>query len=332
LAVALRALLVLGLLLATNLHGLYTVFSGHPTLQKIFAYLFSWPLRPGVAIGILAFVAAYLCVRPTEKPLTRPKRAGYVAVFGMLCIAEIFSIGYYGSKAEQEQKDANNSQIEGFKTIAGGIDASNKRSAEQFSATMDKFGETINTETGGDTFCYVDFSFTAQWENGKQTTKGFWELIAMRVGKYPLRDISVTIFDNIKSRTVFGALRKRDTNNFTNQALDKIQGEMQQAQQASETNMMIGDFAIDSKILSSYEMSDGDVQEFDVLVRSFNMQMLIERVVLRRTNDHWTKAILVELPRKTPWTKIDRDFPRRADGHLDVNWPRLVKGRNVWDH
>jgi len=146
----------------------------------------------------------------------------------------------------------------------------------------------------------------------------------------------MTINDHTKYGAVMSALRNQDTHNFAIAADDKVFDEMQQAERGATTNVPVGDFAIERKSLGGYPVNEGDVQEFDVLVRTFNNPTLIERVELKRTREHWAKAILVELPPNEQrkgrlWTRIDADFPRK-DGHLDVNWPRPVKGRASWDH
>ena len=67
-------------------------------------------------------------------------------------------------------------------------------------------------------------------------------------------------------------------------------------------------------------MTEGDVQSFDVIIRSFNRSPSIERVSIRNISGHWRKAILVELyDKKKPrtWTTVDKEFPR-INGHLDV--------------
>lgn len=149
-----------------------------------------------------------------------------------------------------------------------------------------------------------------------------------------MREVSVTITDSTKFGITMNDLRKRDTHNFTVltfPAGDMVSEEMREAEQASTTTLQVGNFAFERKFLGGYPLNDGDTQDFDVLVRSFN-KVFIERVELKRTNGHWSKAIMVEVPSKYNdyWTKIDKDFPRK-EGHLDVNWPRRVVGRDYWD-
>jgi hypothetical protein len=113
--------------------------------------------------------------------------------------------------------------------------------------------------------------------------------------------------------------------------MERFLDETREAEQASTSSLQVGNFAVAKKSLGAYPMNDGDTQEFDVLIRSFNSQFWIERVKLTRVNNHWAKALFLEHEGKPVKVLVDKDFPRK-DGHLDVNWPRLVKGRDKWDH
>jgi hypothetical protein len=101
----------------------------------------------------------------------------------------------------------------GLMTAINGLDSVIGQNQEHFQQTMTKVEDAINTETGGDAFCYIDFTFQPQWENGKPLLKGFIWLDAIRVGKYPLHEVSATLMDHIKSASIMNAMRKRDLQN-----------------------------------------------------------------------------------------------------------------------
>lgn len=142
----------------------------------------------------------------------------------------------------------------------------------------------------------------------------------------------MTFDDHIKYGSAINDLRKRDTRNST-EAGEKLLEELRQAGQTNTTTLEVGNFSTASKFLGSYPIKGGDTEEFEVLIRSFNRPTLTERVNMKVVNNHWSKALIVELPtnKNHAWTKIDKDFPR-INGHLDVNWPRPVQGRAEWDH
>lgn len=291
----------------------------------------SYQFAPGWAVAILAVVAVVMTVRADH--YTKTEQVIWVLVALSLMVVEIRAITRDRNVAETQRRVFEQQLQDRFQQTANSLGAVIRESDAHFDATIGKIGQAINTETGGDTFCYLDMTFSPIWENGKETTRGYLRLEAVRVGKYPLRDVSITIDDHIKFGTVMNDLRKRDTHNFTTDANDKVLEEMEQAGRASRVTIQVGNFAVGSKALGGYPINDSDVQEFDVLIRLFNLQTFIERITMRRTNGHWSKAILLELPQKKGhlWTKIDKTFPTK-DGHLEVGWPRPTKGRADWDH
>jgi hypothetical protein len=284
-------------------------------------------------LALLGVLVPWL-FRPPDK-MSRGEKAFWALLMMGFLLLELRTLYLDRDEHDREQAHTECERLESFKQIAKGIEDSNEINRKQFSATMIKFREAIDTETGGDSFCYLDFFSDPIWYEGVAKDTGLISLVAVRVGKYPLRDISVTVSDPIRFATIMDKLRVRDagiSTTFTTH--DRTLQQMMEAVETSPITYQVGDFATDTKFVIKTAMNPGDVQEFEVLVRSFNTQMVIERFKMKRVNGHWAKAILVEIPRKlnSDWTKIDADFPRRADGHLDVNWPRDTKGRDKWDH
>jgi hypothetical protein len=214
-----------------------------------------------------------------------------------------------------------------------GLETVINQSNAQYRGTIGKINEAISTETGGDTFCYLAFDDWITWENGKPQPQKAFSLDLERVGKYPLRDLSLIVDDHVKNSLMMNQFIKQGIQNHTAPSNEKIFAEMDQARNASEITIQIGDFGMEHKWLGVYPANGQDREEFDVLFRAFNSNGWIERASLSRINGKWKRAVLVELydQRRDKWTKIDKDYPRK-DGHLDVNWPRPVKGRAKRDH
>jgi hypothetical protein len=292
----------------------------------------NWYPPVGMFIAVLAAVSVIVPWLGGDK-LGRGWKIFWSFLFVALVGLELRSIKLDAKQRDRDQARAECEQLEGFKETANGIEASNQLSRDQFVATMKRFEDTINTETGGNTFCYTDFSVLPMLEDGKPTGKANVWLDAVKVGNYPLRDVNVTLFDQTKNSRIFLEMRKEDTKNFTIQAGEKVFEEMREAERQSTTVIDVGGFATGHKSLGAYALTEGDSQNFDVFIRLFNRPSMIERVSLRQTGGHWFKAILVEVPEAKDhyWATIDRDFPRK-NGHLDVAWPRLANGRDGWDH
>jgi hypothetical protein len=224
-----------------------------------------WYPPVGMFIAVLAGISVIVPWFGGEK-LGRRWKVFWSFLFVVLVGLELRSIKLDGRQRDRDQAHAECEQLEGFKETANRIETSNQLSRDQFAATMKRFEDTINTETGGNTFCYIDFDVLPVMENDKQTGTNLW-LSAVRVGEYPVRGANVSIFDHVKNSQLFSEMRKRDTNNFTIQADDKIFEEMREANQQSSTTVEVGNFATDSKSIGGFPMYKGDTQEFDVLLQ-----------------------------------------------------------------
>jgi hypothetical protein len=105
---------------------------------------------------------------------------------------------------------------------------------------------------------------------------------------------------------------------------------MQQTQ-VQNLRQSIPDLAKPRVPMGGYQLVGGDQQSFDIMFRAFNGDW-IERLELRRVNGKWMRALLVETEQKVRpyFWRIDTDYPR-VNGHLDVFWPKPVKGKPVWE-
>ena len=205
------------------------------------------------------------------------------------------------------QKLLNHSDLEFAKTMA------------RSDAIMSGVADSIKTQTGGSSFCYIDFE-QALYDVGGMTV--------IRIGKYPLRDVSAQIMDEAKTRLAVQNFYQSHPPSRDEAFADQIFA----IQRASEVMQPVPDFATPSRFIGGYHMTKSSWgQSFQILFRAFNGAW-IERLEIRIVNGKWVKAILVEHPvaGKREFFKIDPLYPR-VNGKLDVAWPRPVNGKPEWE-
>jgi hypothetical protein len=181
--------------------------------------------------------------------------------------------------------------------------------------------ENISAVTGGDTFCYVDISPLLNPDQ-------IW-LEVFKVGKYPMRSVTMRIMDRNREEQ---AMQKAMQNLYKDHTPtnEEILNAMTQHPDIRE---FIPDFAKPNTSVGGYQLVGGDQQGFDILFRAFNGDW-IERLELRRVNGKWARALLVETGQKSKpyFVKVDRDYPRKANGHIDVLWPVPANGGTpLWE-
>lgn len=256
----------------------------------------------GYAVAVIAVIAAIMSIQGEMR--------GWQKAIWMLIIGAVLLVEFHAIR--KDRLDEANS----FSAIGDGIKATIQQSQKQFEATISKFGEAIKTETGGDSICYLDF---------EPVLNNMAALTAVRIGKYPLRNVNANILDRAKIQAAINAyVKSRTPDKVDVQEMGKISESLDNYRQR------VGDFATTSRFIGGYQMTESDNQSFDILFGSFNAEW-IERIELRRIGGKWLKAIMIEPPGKSPCFKIDPNWPRR-NGELDLhNWPRPVKGKPFWE-
>ncbi len=300
-----------------------TVWQKKP-LRVVLLYLFisvllywNWPFRtsvpPGYGVTVLALAAAVMTVLGEMKGTE--KVAWILLLFGFVWI-ELTSI-----KVERKaQEDVQRGIAGSFGRIGSQMsDATEKLGniAGMETTTLAGLKETENTVTGGDSFCYLDFY--PALNNVAVTT-------VIKVGKYPLRGVSVMLTDRVKINAAMQAVTK----NYPPGSLPRAD-EIRTAVDSNTFRELIPDFATPTRNIGGYQLTASDKQSFDMIFSAFNGSW-IERLEIRNVGDKWAKAILVETERKERpyFFKIDANYPR-INGHLDVPWPRPVKGKPEWE-
>ena len=191
---------------------------------------------------------------------------------------------------------------------------------------MSGLNDAVNTQTGGNSFCYIDFD-PATFTNGSVNNAG---MTVIRVGKYPLHGLNARIIDQTKISLAVNTFLNSNPDRSNRQEFVKHLFAIQ-SQPFMDSPKPITDFGTEKKFLADYPLTFGYKLDVDVVFNAFNGSW-VERMSIRTVNGKWTKALLVErgqTGQKNFW-KIDPDYPR-VNGKLDVNWPRPAKGKPEWE-
>ncbi len=286
-------------------------------------------LAVGVGIAILSFFGIVI---PFFWSTFGPYyKKAWTIIFFLLLASEIYSIQVDVTQHDREQEFARCEDRQQFNEIAESLKSSMALNQSQFSSTAAKLKDVINTETGGNAFCYLDFNVSPTWVNGSESKSKFvLALSVRRVGRFPIRDVHFTLMDHAKANRLTAELMNQHPTADSSQMLEDSRA----ASLYSTANYSVDNLGIASKYLGSYPMESGDTQDFEIFVDAFNSTRRIERTTLRYENGNWFKAILVEGDDsgRPNFTDVDQGFPR-LNGRLDVPyWPRPTHGVASWDH
>jgi hypothetical protein len=187
------------------------------------------------------------------------------------------------------------------------------KNVEGFNQVLGGIGDSIKTETGGDSFAYVTFT--------PEPNQQFMVAITSH-GKYPLRQIQVTMVDQDRQRQAMEEYSKNPAGDFAN------------ATQAGDTYYLVPYLrpqspegpSGDVQILGNYPFGTEDTKDFVIVFSSLNGYWN-ERLHLRRVNGTWVQALSLVGPKAYsvlhPFEYFDSGFPDgRGIGKRD--WP-LVK-------
>jgi hypothetical protein len=271
----------------------------------------------GKGIGMLGAVAAVMALRGeihgSEKVLW------IIVIFGLLYV-EVRAINKDAKDREGERTAANivlTGIVRNLTDVIAENQAATDRNQVQFQTMMNRFGENTKMVTGGDSFCYLDIAL-----QGSNNIAG---ADVMHIGKYPLRGVTMRVFDHEKSRVAVEQLMK----NRNPSQVDS--GEVFRALDVGSSRQSVPDFATTHRFIGGYPTVAGKSQSMDISFAAFNGGWL-ERLEARNIDGKWMKAIMVEFgePGRKPFFKIDPAYPRK-NGKLDVPWPVPVKGKPEWE-
>ena len=279
-----------------------------------------FPIPSGYAITGIAVIAGIMALRPE---MGGWERSLWFVVLVLFAAMEIRAINR--DRKDQTDKFEKTSQglqtaINNSKTAVQDLTLAISEGREHFDKTMSGVNDAVETQTGGNSFCYIDFD-SALHDVGGMTV--------VRVGKYPLHALSARIMDAVKVQMAISNLIRANPNEHGGSLAQQIFD----TQRGNDVIQPIPEFATPSKFLGGYQMTHSDLgQSFQVLFSAANGSW-IERLEIREIKGKWTKAMMVEVPGRKPYRfiKIDPDYPR-VDGKLDVpGWPRPEKGKPEWE-
>jgi len=305
----------------------------HPRVYLVFQILFlGWsiywwrfPPDPGKAVLLLGVVAAIVTIQPQ---MTDSHRLVWLVIVFVLFFVEFRAINRDRAEAIARERAARAEENAKFSAVLEDgrkhFETTLAENRTEFSETLRRsdqiiggIADSIKMQTGADSFCYIDFD---------RALKDMGRMTVVRVGKYPLRGVTVQIVDRAKMQlAVEDFMRSHQANRGDPALVDEVFA----IQRASMATWPITDFATPTRFFGGYQLTKSSRgQSFDMVFFAYNGSW-IERLEIREVNGKWTKAILVEHGTKH-FVKVDQGYPRK-DGRLDVPWPRPVKGRADWD-
>ncbi len=286
--------------------------------QSFFAlclvYLSAHLPPPGIAIGVLGLLAV---VATFERDPSSLQRSLWIIVATGLLIIEYGAIANDRSENQSAQEEVRATDQFRFWRTSTALQTAIQteklqmiREQSQFRDTIAHFEEVVNTETGGNTFCYLLFEEIYNRQS--------FNVTAVKVGKYPLKDVWAFIDDSTNLSTrLAGAFPQTTSMQARKEAGRIIEGAMA----ASPARIPIGNFATDHKILAPYPITkpQADSQLYTISLGANNGNWM-ETIVMKRvagpypgshSTDHWAKEITVTRTdvNKRIFYKVDPDFP-----------------------
>ena len=289
-----------------------------------------WKLPlPGVAVAVLGAAAAVMSLRPKMKIF---EKAAWMLMISGLLFAEIRAIRKDRKDAndqtlsDRKTQDANFQGIRtqqnidfsqtatGLGTAINALDLTISENRTHFDKTISKVDRAINTETGGDTFIYLDI---------RTYLRDTIMLEAIRVGNYPIRDVAVSMTNLSKESELMTQLQEQLPRQ-TPQSETELMNTLQRVRTASESQFSIKAFATPKVDLALYLLSEEHANIFAFTFAGFTKTWQ-EDLSVRIVNGWWKEAVRVR-EEVSPnqyrilMAKADPDFPKDSEGRPDTPW------------
>lgn len=268
-------------------------------MRQIISNIWAWYPPVGVFIGMLALLGVLVPLFRDITTMGAREKALWTAVMFALVLLEMRSIYWDRAAHDKQEANARSIQLEGFKSIAKGINDTSTLNQQQFAATIKRSDEimrgvqdSINTVTGGDSFAYVVFGYP-QHEGAL-----IW---VQHGGKYPLHGVTARITDLNKYKEMVA--------NHVPFTLDML----------SDTNIQVGDISANAmRPMGKIAFTGTDHQDYNVFFYGQN-GFWSEWVRLRWIENQWVSAVRVLAAdgRTVLYEKVDPAFPR-TNG--EVGW------------
>ncbi len=275
---------------------------------------------PGLAVTVLGVAAVIMAVRANR--FTRAEEVLWIVIGIALCVVEIGAIRHDRMEVFEAQQKLRKEENEKFAALLEEgrkqFNATVAQSQTQFTATMNRssaimggISDSIKITTGGDSFAYIRFY--------SSMVQGQAILIIAHHGKYPLKEIDLTLTDNGKMKSAIQEVQKQhpnldsETSSLIFQAISGTQVHFRVPYLSPNRRQPIG----------TYPFPDKDENDFTIGFAGAN-GLWNERIHLRRIDGNWLQAISVIGPTpdsvKHPFEEVDKGYPD-GQGIGRRDWP-----------
>ncbi|HVB87814.1 MAG TPA: hypothetical protein VNK23_14235 [Candidatus Dormibacteraeota bacterium] len=259
----------------------------------------AWHPPVGVFIALLALISVLVPFFRDLEAMGQREKALWTVIFFALVLLEIRSIYLDRSEHDREEASARLTQLEGFKSIADGINTTSIQNQQQFAATMKRSDEimegvqdSINSITGGDSYAYVVF--------GDLKRAGAF-ISVVHGGKYPLHGVTA---------------RMTDVNKFKEMVENEVPLTLNNP---SDINLTVGDISANAaRPMQTIKFSGTERQDYNIFFNGRN-GFWSELVRMRWIDNKWVSAVKVlgADGRNVLFERVDPAFPRTNE---KVDW------------
>src|SRR5437868_7148035 len=296
--------------------------------------LWAWHPPVGVWMGILGFLGVLVALIRDLTKIGNREKATWIFIMFALLMLEMKSVYQDRNEHDQQQADARDRETKSFETIAEGITGAIRESDTNFAAVMQRsnrilvgVGDTIKTETGGDSFAFI--TFTPEQRNvqfgqlAAPAGTGPYFLVSITShGKYPLKDIHATMMDDERRIEAMVEYNKHPDADFlhTIQSADTYYRFPYLRPQSPERP------SGDVEAIGTYPLFKGDSKRLTIAFSSLNGAWN-EVLHLGAANGSWHQCLSVMGPTAkqvtTPFIYCDSDWPEgKALAEKDWVFPK----------
>jgi hypothetical protein len=269
---------------------------------------------PGIAIGILGLLAV---VATFESGPSRLQRSIWILISTGFLLVELDAIHMDRVQSQGEQDYARavdrtrfSQTYAALRTSIRNEETQRKTDGDRFRSTIARLQDSIKTQTGGDSYCYLSF----EGNYGGQS----FSVSMVKKGRYPVRGVNVMILDTVKSQAFDEAHFGHPTPNP-----DAMAQRLAMDQESGVTRIPIDDLAYDKRRLFDYPIirADYDYQQYIIDISPINNDWTEEILMKKRPGPylgsptpaswHWSRALILNGPgNKEIWSDIDADYPK----------------------
>jgi hypothetical protein len=298
----------------------------YPPLVIFISTYWCWKLfdfLPGYCIAALAFSALFMTVRADKaQNFSVAERFVWVCLGALLLLGEIRVLHIDRQKNNQEQASERDQSQKRFQRTLDSFTPvleAQIKSNQLETKNLYKVEEAINTETGGDAFCYVDFDKPGPRLGTSSPDVISWVTVH-KVGRYPLYGTRFLIVDNEKANYLLHRLPSPPS--------------IEQQMTIADTNVQVGNVGTEITSVGGYEVAPSESHDFQVVISSFHSFSWTEYFSMRKVDGKWKSAMFIDVsgthPKSRGYYRVDEGFPLREDGSPNVNWWPSQKRKRSW--